>query len=138
MSKPTTPSSRCRTATSAISTERAAWRMAVTMSPTVIERPSAPRRKPSEHRLDHFVEREAAIGQELGRHPHLGVDDPIRGEVLDALGAHAFDRIARLHHCDGMTEALEIELEGFAVGAEGEPARKLIGIGRRQLAIPDL
>ena len=38
MSKPTTPSSRWRSATSAISVERAAWRMAVTSSPTSMGR----------------------------------------------------------------------------------------------------
>ena len=47
MSKPTTPSSRCRTATSAISSERAAVRIAVSSAYTVMPRPALPRRKPS-------------------------------------------------------------------------------------------
>ena len=47
MSKPTTPASRCRTASSAISVEWAAWRMAVTMVPSVRAVPAVPNRNPS-------------------------------------------------------------------------------------------
>ena len=52
MSKPTTPASRQRIAHSATSTERAAWRMAVTSSLITIGRPAAaaradPSRNPS-------------------------------------------------------------------------------------------
>ncbi len=47
MSNPTTPSSRCRTAISAISSERAAVRMAVSSAYTVMPRPALPSRKPS-------------------------------------------------------------------------------------------
>ena len=84
--------SRCRTASSAISTERAAWRMAVMMSPIVIGRPSAPRgSRPASQR--HLVEGEATIGQQLGRHPDLGVHDAIGCQVLRALGRHPLDRI---------------------------------------------
>jgi hypothetical protein len=47
MSKPTTPSSRWRRASSAMSLELAAWRMAVASVPIVIGRPALPSRKPS-------------------------------------------------------------------------------------------
>ena len=47
MSKPTTPSSRWRTASSAISSDLAAVRMAVSRAYTVIGRPLLPSRKPS-------------------------------------------------------------------------------------------
>ena len=47
MSKPTTPASRWRTASSAISVEWAAWRMAVTIVPIVRFVPAVPCRKPS-------------------------------------------------------------------------------------------
>ena len=47
MSKPTTPSSRWRTASSAISSDLAAVRIAVSRAYTVIPRPSLPWRKPS-------------------------------------------------------------------------------------------
>ena len=44
-------------------------------------------------RLHHFVERQAALGGELGRIPHLGVHDVVAREVLDALGRHTLDRV---------------------------------------------
>ena len=47
MSKPTTPESRWRSASSAISLELAAWRMAVASVPMVIGRPALPSRNPS-------------------------------------------------------------------------------------------
>ena len=61
-----------------------------------------------EHGGDRFVERQAAIGQELGSHPDLGVDDAVGGKILDALRAHALDRVTRLHDGDGVTEPLEV------------------------------
>ena len=47
MSKPTTPAFRYRTASSAISSERAAVRIAVSSAYTVMPRPALPIRKPS-------------------------------------------------------------------------------------------
>ena len=85
--------------------------MAVTIEPDRDRAAIGSTPEASEHGLDRLVEREAAVGQELGGHPHLGVDDPVGGEVLDALGAHALDRVARLHHRHGVAEALEVELE---------------------------
>ncbi len=91
-----------------------------------------------EHRIGHLVEREATIGQQLGRHPDLGVHDAIGRQVLGALGRDPLDRIARLHDRDRVPESLEIELERLPVGAAREPCRQLVGIGRRQVAIADL
>ena len=138
MSNPTTPSSRWRTATSAISTERAACRIAVTIRPIVIGRPSDPRRNPSSIAVTASSSVRPAIGQELGGHSDLGVDDPVRRQVLGALGAHALDRVARLHDRRRVAEPIEVQLERLAVGARREPPCQLVGIGRRQVAIADL
>ena len=45
---------------------------------------------------------------QLGGEPHLGVDDAVGGEVLDALPGHPVQRVGRLHHRDGVREALEV------------------------------
>ena len=85
MSKPTTPASRWRTASSAISVEWAAWRMAVRIVPRVREVPAAPSAEALDHRLHHLVEREAGAQVLLRREAHLGVDDAVGGQVLRAL-----------------------------------------------------
>ncbi len=101
-----------------------------------------PARRPAaeagEHRLDRLVEAQAAIGQELRRHAHLGVDDPIRRQVLRAFGGDSLDGVARLEDGDGVPEALQVLLERAAVGACGEPAAQLGGIGGRELLVADL
>ncbi len=142
MSKPTTPSSRCRTASSAASTERAAWRIAETSSFIAIRRPSLPRSllalaEAGEDRRHRLVEREPAFGRELGRVPHLGVHDAVGGEVFGALGRDALDRVARLEQGDRVAEPLEVELEALAVGAAQEPAGELGRVARGQLGIAD-
>jgi hypothetical protein len=91
-----------------------------------------------EHGQHGFIERQAALGQQLGRHAHLGVHDAVGRQVLGTFGAHALDRVARLHDRDRVAEALEVELERLAIGSRGEPARQLVRIRRRQLAIADL
>ena len=76
--------------------------------------------------------------RQLGRVAHLGVDDAIGGQVLGALAGDALDRVAVLHHADGVLEALEVELQALAVGAAAEPLRQLVGIGRRQRRVAAL
>ena len=85
-----------------------------------------------EHRLDHLVERQALLGAELGREAHLGVDDAVGGEILRALVGDPFDRVAVLHHADGVGERLEVEHEVVALGAAVEPRREVVDVGGRQ------
>ena len=92
MSKPTTPESRWRSASSAISVELAAWRMAVASVPMVIGRPGAAEPEPLEHRLDDLVEGQAAVDVQLGGEADLGVDDAVVREVLGALGGDPHER----------------------------------------------
>ena len=75
-----------------------------------------------EDRLLDLVERQAALGAQLGRHADLGVDDAVGGQVLGALRGDADDRVALLHDPDRVRERLEVELERLAVGAAPEPA----------------
>ena len=94
--------------------------------------------EPVEDRRHHLVEREAALGGELGRVPHFGVDHTVGREVLGALGRNTLDRIACLEKGDGVAESLEVELEALTVGAAEEPARELGRVARRQLALADV
>jgi hypothetical protein len=89
-------------------------------------------------RRHHFVERQAASRGEFGRIPHLGVDDVVGREVLDALGRHTLDRIGRLEEGNRVPEPLEVELEALPVGSEREPTSELGRVGRRQLAVADV
>ena len=84
---------------SATSTDRAAWRIAVTSSFMTIGWPAsaartAPIRKPSRIAAVGLVQGQALLGAELGRHPDLGVGDAVGGEVLGALGGDPGDRVA--------------------------------------------
>ena len=126
-----------RTAHAATSTERAAWRIAVT-SIFIDDRlagrggPLHPDPEALEVRLDDLVEGQPALGRELGGVADLGVRDAVGGEVLGALGGDADDRVAFLEDADGVGERLEVELERLAVGAAPEPRRELVDVGRRQ------
>ena len=88
MSKPTTPASRWRTASSAISVEWACWRMAESRPRMTMGRSRLPVGEAGDHGVDHLVERQAAGQVQLGREADLGVDDAVGGEVLGALGGH--------------------------------------------------
>ena len=94
MSKPATPRSRQEMASSAISIERAWWRIAVSSWRTTILPPA--RRHPLLeallHRSDHLVEGHPAADVLLGGVAHLGVDHAVGGQVLDALTRDAGDR----------------------------------------------
>ena len=92
---------------------------------------SAPIREPLEVRRDDLVERHAALRRQLRGVAHLGVDDPVGGEVLGAFGGDPDDRVALLHDPDRVGERLEVELEGLAVRTAADPRRERLGIGRR-------
>ena len=103
MSKPTTPLSRNRIASSAISRDRAACRIAVTRQRTVM----APALgaggllavgEAGQHRVDHRVQRQPPIDVQFGREPDLGVHDVVGRQVLDALVGHPVQRLRCLHH----------------------------------------
>ena len=89
-----------------------------------------PDREALEVRGHHVVERQATFRGQLGGVADLGVYDTVGGQVLRALGRDPDDRVALLHHADGVGEGLEIELEGLAVGASTDVRRQLVGIGR--------
>ncbi len=91
--------------------------------------------EPGEHRLHHLVEGEALLGAQLGRQAHLGVHDAVGGEVLRALVGDPFDRVAVLHHADGVGEGLEVEHEVVALGAAVEPGGELVDVGGRELRV---
>ena len=71
------------------------------------------------------LERQAPLRRQLRRVAHLGVDDAVGGQVLGALGGHPRDGLGRLHDRDRVAEALEVELQGLAVGTRAEPASQL-------------
>ncbi len=85
------------------------------------------------HRRDDLVERQPARDVLLGGVAHLGVDDAVRGEVLDALAGDPGDRRTVLHDGDGVVEGLEVADERPGVGRLGEPAPQRRRVGGREL-----
>ena len=92
--------------------------------------PGRPAGEAVEDRLHHLVEREPGLGAELGRHAHLGVHDPVGGEVLGALERHPLDRVLVLHHADRVGERLEVEHEVVALGPAVEPVGEIVDVRR--------
>ena len=70
---------------------------------------------------------------QLGREADLGVDDAVGGEVLGALEGDALDRVAVLHHADGVGERLEVEHQVVALGAPVEPRGEIVDVGGGQV-----
>ena len=134
MSKPTTPSSRCATASSAISRERAWCRIAVSSWRTTIGRRLAaiPSSKPVLHGRDDLLEGEPLVEVLLGGVADLGVHDAVGGQVLHALPGHPGEVVGALHHRDGVVEGLQVALQRAAVGRLGEPAAERLGVVGRQ------
>ena len=140
MSNPMTPSSRQRTASSAISIERAAWRIAVTSARIVDRVPGRgrvrrPDPEPLEVRPHDLVQRQALLDRQLGRVPHLRVHDAVRGEVLGALGGDPHDGVVVLHDAERVLERLEIQLEALAVRTPPEPGGQLVHVLGRQVGV---
>ena len=61
-----------------------------------------------QHRRYHLVQRQPALGVQLGREPHLRVDDVVGGEVDHALEGDSVQGRRGLHHRDGVGERLQI------------------------------
>ena len=137
MSNPTTPASRKRTASSAISrlelpcaspSDRVDREVGVGRSAA----------EPVEHRVHHLVERQALLGVQLRGEPDLGVDDAVGGEILGALEGDPLDRVVILHHADGVGERLEVEHQVVALGATVEPRGQFVDVGGRQILVAEL
>ena len=138
------PRSRYATASSAISRERAAVRIAVSSGrdPDRAARGRAatsPCSNPSQHRLDDLAQREPA-----GPRAARGRTAPRRRRRRRRRGPRAHsrgdprERVAGLHDGDGVGERLEVALQRAGVGGVDEPARQRLGVGRRQPVVADL
>jgi hypothetical protein len=132
MSNPTTPFSRCRTASSAISVDLAAVRLAVSSAACAAVGEAV------KHRPHHLVEGQPALGVQLGGEPHLGVDDPVGGQVLGALPGDPAQPVGRLHHPDRVPERVQVQVEVTSVSARGEHLRQLVRVARRQAGVAGL
>ena len=91
-----------------------------------------------QHGLDDVLQREALLDVQLGCEAHLGVDDPVGGEVLRALGRHADQRVGGLEHGDGVAERLQVAHQRPGVRRAEEPRSQLHGVIGRQRCVTDL
>ncbi len=125
MSNPTTPLSRNRIASSAISSDRAcmphrgdqaAHRDGAALGAGGLLAVG----ETGEHRIDDRVQRQPGVDVQFGREPDLGVHHVVGREVLDALVGHPVQGLGCLHHPDGVRERLQIAHQRSAVrgGAE--------------------
>ena len=80
------------------------------------------------HRVHDLVEREAAGEVLLGGVAHLGVDDAVGGQVLDALAGDPGELLGGLHHRDGVVEGLQVALQRAGVRGLGEPLPERLGV----------
>ena len=88
-----------------------------------------------DHRLDDRLDRQPLRRRQLGREPHLGVDDAVGGQVEGALAGHPVDRLRPLHDADGVRERLQVPHQRPGVRGLPEPAAQALRIGRRQPAV---
>ena len=91
-----------------------------------------------EHRLDHLIQAQPALGVQLGREPHLGVHHPVGGQVLGAFGGHPAQRVGSLHDRDRMPERIQVDLEVTAVRALGQLLRQLFRVVAGQVVVAGL
>ena len=68
---------------------------------------------------------------QFGGESDLGVDDGIRGQVLDAFERDPVQRLGRLHHSDRVRERLQVSHQRPAVRGGLEPVRQPLGVYRR-------
>ena len=134
------PTSRYRTASSAISIDRAACRIAVSSVPTRIGVPAAAasrrarrRTRPAPPRPPRPASR-PALEVLLGGEPHLGVDDAVRGQVLAR--TRPPPGAAPSGVCitaDRVRERLQVALQRAGVGGVRRTSRpSAAGVGRGQ------
>ena len=138
MSKPTTPTSRNRIASSAISIERAACRIAVSSAPTRIRCPSAAARaEPSANpastasttwsRLRPLLDVLLRARTAPRRRPRRPRPGPRRTRAATRCSAAAVCMTA-----DGVRERLQVALQRAGVGGVREPGAELGGVGAGQ------
>ena len=102
---------------------------------TVRGRPRRPLGEPGQHRVHDLVEGQPLLDVQLGREPDLGVDHPVRGEVLGALGGDPLQRGLGLHDGDGVRERLQVALQRAGVGGVPEPGAELRGVRTGQVLV---
>ena len=142
MSKPTTPLSRNRIASSAISRDRAACRIAVTRQRTVMRAALGGGGllavgESGQHRVDHRVERQPRVDVQFGCEPDLGVHHVVGGQVLDALESDPVQCLRCLHHPDGVGERLEVAHQRPAVRGGAEEGRQVVDVVGGQVRVAD-
>lgn len=91
-----------------------------------------------QHRIDHLVERQAAVDVQFGGESHLGVDHVVGGQIRHALAGDPVQRLGGLHHPDGVRERLEIAHQRPAVGRGAEELGQRRQFGGGQPVIPEL
>ena len=138
MSNPTTPASRCRTASSAISSDRAAVRMAVSSAYTVMLRPRLPRRKPSSTASTTWSRLRPPVTCSSGANRTSAYTTPSAARSSAHSAATRISASPGLHHADRVLERLQVELELAALGHAGHPALQLGHVGRGQAVVPGL
>ena len=127
-------------ASSAISRDRAACRIAVTRQRTTIVWPCAaaafsPSANPASTASTTASSDSPAVDVQFGGEPDLGVDDVVAGQVLDALDGHPVQRVGGLHDPDGVGERLEVPDQRAAVRGGAEERRQRVDVGGRQLVV---
>ena len=83
------------------------------------------RRETIQNGLNHLVEVQALFDVQLRGEPHLGIDHPVRGQILHALGRDPDQCVTGLHHAHRVRERLQVALQRARVGGLGEPAGEL-------------
>ena len=133
MSKPATPRSRQAMASSAISIERAACRIAVSSWRTTIVPPAAamPSSKPRWTASTTSSRVSPLCDVLLGRVADLGVDHAVRGQVLDALAGDPGDRGGGLHDRRRCGRRSRGSAPASRSRPTREPAAQRLGVGRR-------
>ena len=86
-------------------------------------------------RLDDLVERQAALGRQLGRVADLGIDDAIGGQVLGALGGHAHDRVAASASRRRCGRSSRGRARATCGRRPADNGRQLVGVGGRQAVV---
>ena len=90
-----------------------------------------------QHRLGDRLQAEAVLGVELRGEADLGIDDPVVGQVLDALAGDTLERLRRLHHGDRVLEAFEVADQVPAWRLGHEPAAELVWVLGREVLVAD-
>ena len=107
------------------------------MSPVVTPwaRPPSPRPRVTASRT--FLHAQAATRVQLRREPHLSMDDPVSGQVLDELTSHTLEVGRPLHHLERHVEPAQVVEQVVANLGRDERVAERRGQGQPDL-MPDL